>query len=65
MSKKPDIQQIVMEHIEANMFGTANEGVCLECGDVRDGCEPDAQNYECWECGEHAVAGMEIALMMV
>lgn len=33
-------------------------GVCLSCGATRHGMtEPDAENYECDECGEHHVMG--------
>lgn len=42
-------------------------GVCLACGDVNKGaggwCEPDAEWYECVECGEHKVTGLENALI--
>lgn len=40
------------------------EGFCIECGALRDCCEPDAREYECEECGRHAVYGAEeIAIM--
>jgi hypothetical protein len=32
-------------------------GFCLACRATREGCEPDAENYDCPECGEHAVYG--------
>ena len=38
-------------------------GVCESCHALRDECEPDAENYECEECGEESVVGMEWALM--
>ena len=34
-----------------------SEGFCLACRAPRDGCEPDAEAYECEECGECAVYG--------
>ena len=34
-----------------------SEGFCLACRAPRDGCEPDAEAYECEECGEAAVYG--------
>ena len=44
----------------------ANAGVCLSCGEVRfGGVEPDAEEYECFECGKHAVEGLESALMYI
>jgi hypothetical protein len=39
-------------------------GICLSCGEHADGCEPDAERYECEACGEHAVYGIEQALIM-
>lgn len=44
-----------------------NPGFCKACGHEQGGCEPDAANYECESCGEHAVDGsstlfMELAL---
>jgi hypothetical protein len=39
-------------------------GLCLECGETREGgCEPDAEKYECYSCGAHAVMGAENAMM--
>lgn len=38
-------------------FGTGNAGFCLNCGAERDSCEPDAADYECYECGENSVFG--------
>lgn len=50
---------------ESQMFGTANPGVCLACGAERDGCEPDAREYECYECDESKVYGAEEIMMML
>jgi len=38
-------------------------GICLNCGEQRDSCEPDARNYECEYCGEKQVFGVEELLM--
>lgn len=32
-------------------------GICWSCGQLRDCCEPDAEDYECEFCGEHNVQG--------
>ena len=45
-------------------MGLGNPGCCLACGARVEGCEPDARNYECEECGEHEVFGLEECLMM-
>lgn len=40
------------------------DGVCKVCEEIKyGGCEPDAENYPCEECGEDAVVGMELALI--
>lgn len=38
-------------------------GLCLDCGEVRDCCEPDAENYTCEECGAPRVMGPLFFLM--
>jgi hypothetical protein len=39
-------------------------GICLSCGNVQSGCEPDAREYKCEECGRHRVYGLEEAILM-
>lgn len=39
-------------------------GFCTACGEEAYGCEPDAREYECESCGEHAVFGAEELLLM-
>jgi hypothetical protein len=39
-------------------------GFCLACGAMKDGCEPDARNYQCDECGAMEVFGAEELLLM-
>ena len=41
-----------------------SEGFCLACRAPRGGCEPDAQAYECEECGEYAVYGPHPSLTL-
>lgn len=50
---------------ESQMFGLENPGVCLACGAERDGCEPDASGYECYECGENKVMGATDLMMII
>jgi len=58
---------ITLEKIEdavrREMYGTDNPGFCVVCGHEQEGCEPDAQNYECEECGENMVFGAAEILM--
>lgn len=39
-------------------------GICLNCGESRDSCEPDARDYLCESCGERKVYGIAEAIMM-
>lgn len=38
-------------------------GFCVACGAEQGGCEPDARNYECENCGHHSVFGAEELLV--
>lgn len=49
--------------VEASDIEYGN-GVCTKCGNIQSGCEPDARKYECEECGENAVYGLEEAIIM-
>jgi len=51
-----------LEQIEEAMENMS--GFCLECGAERDGCEPDARNYPCDECGKRQVFGAEELVIM-
>jgi len=48
------------------MSGLGNPGVCLSCDMIDEyaGCEPDACNYECPECGENELFGLSEAIIM-
>lgn len=39
-------------------------GICLNCGEPCEGCEPDARKYHCDACGQDKVYGVPEALMM-
>ena len=59
---------ITTERLEAlareQMFGMSNPGVCTACGSDQDGCEPDAEYYECENCGECKVFGASELFMV-
>mgnify|MGYP004446450009 CR=1 FL=1 len=40
-----------------------NHGICYKCGNLQSGVEPDAEGYECDECGARAVGGLEMAMV--
>ena len=50
----------LIEAIQADVM----VGFCLACGFEQDGCEPDARNYRCEDCGERQVFGAEEILVM-
>ena len=54
----------LLEAVREQMFGTENPGFCIECGERREGCEPDAKNYPCESCGEKEVYGAQELLFM-
>jgi len=37
-------------------------GICQECGAEREMTEPDAEGYDCPDCGERAVKGPDTLL---
>lgn len=39
-------------------------GICQECGAEREMTEPDAEGYDCPDCGENAVEGVDNLLAM-
>jgi hypothetical protein len=41
-----------------------SEGLCVACGSVAGGVEPDAERYECEACGDPFVWGIEQLLIM-
>lgn len=49
----------VEDAVKRRLQSLDNPGFCIACGAEADGCEPDAQAYECEACGEHAVYGAE------
>ena len=56
----------LVEAVERAMTTVENPGFCLVCGaEVSEGCEPDAEQYECESCGEHAVYGAEEILIAI
>ena len=56
----------VTDAVERQLASLENPGFCLACGaEASEGCEPDAQQYECESCGEHAVYGAEEILIAI
>lgn len=56
-------EERIIVAVESRMFGLENPGFCIACGADHYSCEPDAQNYECEDCGERQVFGAEEIMM--
>lgn len=41
-----------------------SKGICLSCGQITDGVEPDAEHYKCEYCEKYEVFGAEQALLL-
>lgn len=57
----------VTEVRQADYMGATESyyGFCVTCrAFTTSGCEPDAREYECEECGEKTAYGAEEAIMM-
>lgn len=68
MKLSPNAARALKELIEdlndgISLFEYDNHGICTRCGNIQSSCEPDAEGYECEECGELAVCGIETALL--
>ena len=53
----------VIDAVDREMTTLDNPGFCIACGEEADGCEPDAEMYQCDWCGEKAVYGAAELLM--
>ena len=51
--------------VRAAQDDMSNTGFCVRCGAEHGGCEPDARNYKCEECGAMSVFGAEELAMRV
>ena len=54
---------IKMTEDQFRQFDEDSYGICVACGFEQDGCEPDARNYECHDCGEESVFGVSELLI--
>lgn len=50
--------EIIEEGMEAYL------GFCIECGEERECCEPDAREYHCDNCETDTVYGAEELIVM-
>jgi len=64
------LQQVLAEefggdNLDAMLWAARDEnaGLCLSCHSIEYGVEPDARCYECSECGQFRVFGLEEVVM--
>ena len=55
----------VMRVVEWNQAAVDDRGICVACGEITSGVEPDACNYPCPACGESQVYGAEELLFLM
>lgn len=53
-----------MPAAEFHHMNENSEGLCVACGSVASGVEPDAEKCECEGCGDPFVWGIEQLLIM-
>lgn len=56
-------REVIEAAVERRMSSLDNPGFCIACGNEHEGCEPDAREYECEECGELKVYGADELLL--
>jgi hypothetical protein len=64
MAKNVIYRELSLKRIMAAIEEGDSIGFCRSCGAEHDGCEPDARNYLCDECGQRLVFGAEELLLM-
>lgn len=65
VAKKPGVSgvKIFLSEGEYRDFLNQSIGICMECGELRDMCEPDARQYKCDVCGALRAYGVEVLMM--
>ena len=52
-----------MKEAEYQRMCDESQGLCLMCGEIADGVEPDARRYSCDACNQSGVYGAEECLL--
>jgi hypothetical protein len=62
IKNKQNIVETAMSLMEEDI--DTIEGVCIECGIVHHGVEPDAEKYKCDNCETNTVYGAEQIVLL-
>jgi hypothetical protein len=65
LTKKEVIAHLIAEYgsLEEALATGETDGICLNCGFIEPGIEPDVEGYHCTECGEDEITGVETAIV--
>lgn len=55
--------RFLMPEREYAALNEDNAGLCISCGDLSEGVEPDARHYHCHQCEQMEVFGIEELLL--
>lgn len=54
---------ILFSELEALLHAYDYEGICVNCGEIQSGVEPDAHHVSCEECHKRTVYGAQEILI--
>jgi hypothetical protein len=65
LSNKEIIAHLIAEYgsLDEALVNGETDGICLNCGFIEPGVEPDAEGYHCTECDKDEVIGVETAII--
>ena len=58
----PKLRTFTIARVEE--ASTEQSGLCLNCGHMQEGCEPDARRYRCDSCKLDLIYGAEEIVLM-
>ena len=61
--ERPQITAEVIAELQELEDHGESPGWCRACGHITDGIEPDAERYNCDNCDQPAVNGIEIVML--
>jgi len=65
LAKRDRLVDRACKLVEESLTSLSNPGICIACEHEQDGCEPDARNYSCENCGQKKVFGAQELLIIL